>query len=75
MAERLVIGLFQSSGIALDAAHRLVTEGVSSSDIAHRVLKRDRSCSGIGDRSCVYAARPALGWKRPRNFRQPHPHW
>ena len=39
MAERLVIGLFQSSGIALDAAHRLVTEGVSSSDIAQRVLK------------------------------------
>jgi hypothetical protein len=39
MAERLVIGLFQSSGIALDAVHRLVTEGVSSSDIAHRVLK------------------------------------
>ena len=39
MAERLVIGLFQSSGIALDAVHRLVTEGVSSSDIAQRVLK------------------------------------
>ena len=39
MAERLVIGLFQSSGIALDAVHRLVTEGVSSGDIAHRVLK------------------------------------
>src|SRR5215472_13475063 len=39
MAERLVIGLFQSSGIALDAVHRLVTEGLSSSDIAYRVLK------------------------------------
>jgi|SRR6516162_4680834 hypothetical protein len=39
MAERLVIGLFQSSGIASDTVHRLVTEGLSSSDIAHRVLK------------------------------------
>ena len=39
MAARLVIGLFQSSSIALDAVHRLVTEGVSSSDIAQRVLK------------------------------------
>jgi len=39
MAERVVIGLFPSSGIALDAVHRLVTEGVSSSDIAQRVLK------------------------------------
>ena len=39
MAERLVIGLFQSSGIALDAVHRLVTEAVPSGDIAHRVLK------------------------------------
>jgi hypothetical protein len=39
MAERLVIGLFHSSGIAEDAVHRLITEGVSPRDIAHRVLK------------------------------------
>jgi hypothetical protein len=39
MVERLVIGLFHSSGIALDAVHRLITEGVPPRDIAHRVLK------------------------------------
>jgi hypothetical protein len=39
MATRLVIGLFQSSGIAEDAVHRLITEGVAPQDIAHRVLK------------------------------------
>src|ERR1700758_5701708 len=39
MAARLVTGLFQSSGIALDAVHRLVTEGVPPGYIAHRVLK------------------------------------
>ena len=39
MATRLVIGLFQSSGIAEDAVHRLITEGVAARDIAHRVLK------------------------------------
>jgi hypothetical protein len=35
---RLVVGLFQSSGIALDAYHRLRTEGVPASRLAHRVL-------------------------------------
>jgi hypothetical protein len=39
MAERLVIGLFRSSGIAEDAVHRLVTEGVAPANIGHRVLK------------------------------------
>lgn len=39
MASRLVIGLFHSSGIAEDAVHRLITEGVSPREIAHRVLK------------------------------------
>ena len=39
MATRLVIGLFPSSGIAEDAVHRLITEGVAPRDIAHRVLK------------------------------------
>jgi hypothetical protein len=38
-AARLVIGLFLSSGIAEDAVHRLITEGVAPRDIAHRVLK------------------------------------
>jgi hypothetical protein len=39
MASCLVVGLFPSSGIALDAVHRLVTEGVAPRNIAHRVLK------------------------------------
>jgi len=39
MASRLVVGLFHSSGIAEDAVHRLLTEGVAPRDIAHRVLK------------------------------------
>jgi hypothetical protein len=39
MATRLVIGLFPSSGIAEDAVHRLITEGVAPQDIGHRVLK------------------------------------
>jgi hypothetical protein len=41
-AARLVIGLFHSSGIAEDAVHRLITEGVAPRDIAHRVLKEAR---------------------------------
>jgi hypothetical protein len=36
---RLVVGLFHSSGIAEDAVHRLITEGVAPRDIARRVLK------------------------------------
>ena len=40
MAERLVIGLFHSSGIAEDAVHRLITEGLTPRNIAHRVLKQ-----------------------------------
>ena len=39
IAPRLVIGLFRSSGIAEDAVHRLITEGVAPRDVAHRVLK------------------------------------
>ena len=39
MSEQLVVGLFQSSGIALDAYHRLRTEGVPASRLAHRVLR------------------------------------
>ena len=39
MTSRLVVGLFHSSGIADDAVHRLMTEGVAPQDIAHRVLK------------------------------------
>ena len=34
-----MIGLFRSSGIAEDAVHRLITEGVAPRDVAHRVLK------------------------------------
>jgi hypothetical protein len=39
MGTCLVIGLFHSSGIAEDAVHRLITEGVAPQNIAHRVLK------------------------------------
>ena len=39
MPERLVVGLFHSTGIAEDAVHRLVSEGVARRDIAYRVLK------------------------------------
>lgn len=39
MAARLVIGLFPSSGIALDAYHRLHTEGFPKSRLAHRVIR------------------------------------
>jgi hypothetical protein len=38
-AARLVVGLFHSGGIAEDAVHRLVTEGVAPRDIAYRVLR------------------------------------
>jgi hypothetical protein len=39
MANRLIVGLYPSSGIALDALHRLHTEGFSLGRIARRVLK------------------------------------
>jgi hypothetical protein len=39
MANRLIVGLYPSSGIALDALHRLHTEGFSLQRIARRVLK------------------------------------
>jgi hypothetical protein len=38
-AANFVIGLYPSSGIALDAFHRLHTEGFAYSRLAHRVLK------------------------------------
>jgi hypothetical protein len=39
MPANFVIGLFPSSGIALDAYHRLHTEGFPHNRLAHRVLK------------------------------------
>ena len=39
MAARLVVGLFPASGVALDAYHRLHTDGFPESRLAHRVLK------------------------------------
>jgi hypothetical protein len=38
--ERLVIGLFESRGIAEDACNRLKTEGVPASEIALKVLSK-----------------------------------
>jgi hypothetical protein len=39
MAVRPAVGPFQSSGVALDAYHRLRTEGIEPRRLAHRVLK------------------------------------
>ena len=39
MASRIVVGLFESEGIAEDARNRLKTEGVPTSDIFLKVLK------------------------------------
>jgi hypothetical protein len=39
MAAKLVVGLFPAIGVALDAYHRLHTEGFPESRLAHRVLK------------------------------------
>ena len=40
MAARLVIGLFESEGIAEDACNRLKTEGVPPGDIVLKVLSK-----------------------------------
>ena len=39
MAPRIVVGLFESEGIAEDACNRLKTEGVPAGDIVLKVLK------------------------------------
>lgn len=39
MAARIVVGLFESEGIAEDACNRLKTEGVPTSDIFLKVLR------------------------------------
>ena len=39
MAPRIVVGVFQSEGIAEDARNRLKTEGVSAGDVVLKVLK------------------------------------
>jgi hypothetical protein len=39
VAARLVVGLFPASGVALDAYHRLHTEGFPEDRLAYRVLK------------------------------------
>ncbi len=39
MASRIVVGVFQSKGIAEDARNRLKTEGMPSSDMVLKVLK------------------------------------
>ncbi len=36
---QFVVGVFQSSGIALDAYHRLRTEGVAASRLAYHILR------------------------------------
>jgi hypothetical protein len=39
VAARLVVGLFPASGVALDAYHRLHTEGFAQNRLAYRVLE------------------------------------
>ena len=39
MAARIVVGVFESEGIAEDARNRLETEGVPASDVVLKVLK------------------------------------
>ena len=39
MAPSIVVGLFESEGIAEDACNRLGTEGVPASDIVRKVLR------------------------------------
>ena len=39
MAPRIVVGVFESEGIAEDACNRLKTEGVPAADIVLKVLK------------------------------------
>jgi hypothetical protein len=39
VATRLVVGLFPASGVALDAYHRLQTEGFPQHRLAYRVLR------------------------------------
>ncbi len=39
MAAKIVVGVFQSEGIAEDARNRLRTEGVPDSDVALKLLK------------------------------------
>jgi hypothetical protein len=39
MAPRIVVGVFESEGIAEDACNRLQTEGVPATDILRKVLK------------------------------------
>jgi hypothetical protein len=41
VANSLVIGLFPASGVALDAFHRLHTEGFPLTRLAHRVLSEE----------------------------------
>jgi len=39
MAARLVVGLFPASGVALDAYHRLRTEGFPDNRLTYRVMR------------------------------------
>ena len=75
MAARLVIGLFQSSSIALDAVHRLVTEGVSSSDIAQRVLKEVGAAPALETDLASMLLDPLSVGNARENFRPPYPQW
>ena len=67
MASGIVVGLFESEGIAEDARNRLVTEGVPPGDIALKVLKK------IGPLPSTMEPELEAGFLRPvilGNFRE-----
>ena len=72
MAARIVVGVFQSEGIAEDARNRLKTEGVPDGDIALKVLKE------IGPTPEVMEPELDAGFLGPMmlgNFRQDFAHY
>jgi hypothetical protein len=46
MGPRIVVGVFESMGIAEDACNRLKTEGLAAADIVLKVLKEIGPGSG-----------------------------
>ncbi len=56
MAARIVLGLYGSRGIALDAYHRLKTEGVAENAISLNVLKETGPFSSVSESEMVMLA-------------------
>lgn len=72
MAARIVVGVFESEGIAEDARNRLQTEGVPPGDLVLKVLKE------IGPVPAVMEPELDAGFLGPMmlgNFRQDFAHY